>query len=173
MASREDARDAQKGIREISAGSIIFRRTKKGPRFLLLYRGGRTWGFPKGKRGEGEGNFRTALREIYEETGLRSGELRFGAWFKVQDRFIFTRERQKVFKTVTYYLAETRVSRVRLPLQNEGEKGEPHEGYGWFLYRDALYVLRHESLRKNLQKAYELITKGKSDRRPTGTQKPA
>lgn len=175
MAFRKDARDAQKGInkgvREISAGVIIYRKTKEGPRFLLLYHGGRSWSFPKGKRGEGEGNFRTALREVYEETGLRQSDLRFGEWFKVQDRFMFTRERERVFKTVTYYLAETTNPRVRLSFVPEHYQGERHEGYAWFLYRDALRVLRHESMRRNLKNAYERITKRKEERKGISTEK--
>jgi len=36
-------------MREISAGIIIYRRTLKGPKFLLLYHGNNYWNFPKGK----------------------------------------------------------------------------------------------------------------------------
>jgi len=34
---------------QVAAGIIIYQRTKDGPRFLLLYHGGRYWNFPKGK----------------------------------------------------------------------------------------------------------------------------
>ena len=34
--------------KEFSAGLIVYRNTEQGPRFLLLYHGGRYWNFPKG-----------------------------------------------------------------------------------------------------------------------------
>ena len=61
-------------MREISAGIIIFRKTKEGPKFLLLYHGGRYWNFPKGKLEKEEDSYTAALREIKEETGLRPGD---------------------------------------------------------------------------------------------------
>ncbi len=136
-------------LREISAGVIIFRKTKDGPKFLLLYHGGRYWNFAKGKIEAKEGSYEAAIREIKEETGLGRNELRFDPRFKVYDRFIFTRSRQKVFKTVIYFLAETREPTVKI--------SDEHHGYGWFLYRDALRMLLYQNLRNNLKRANDLI----------------
>ncbi|KKU94527.1 MAG: hypothetical protein UY26_C0001G0079 [Candidatus Jorgensenbacteria bacterium GW2011_GWA1_48_13] len=146
-------------MREISAGIIIYRRTKDGPKFLLLYHGGRYWNFPKGKIGDKEARetaFRAALREVREETGLSARDLRFNNRFKVYDRFIYTREKNKIFKIVVYYLAETRQGEIKI--------SEEHSGFGWFLYRDALRMLIHKNLRENLKKANEIV-QGKSLRR--------
>ncbi|MBI4994923.1 NUDIX domain-containing protein, partial [Candidatus Peregrinibacteria bacterium] len=68
-------------VKEISAGIIIYRKTSEGIKFLLLYHGGRYWNFPKGKLDQGEKSFRAALREVKEETGLSSNELRLKEWF--------------------------------------------------------------------------------------------
>ncbi len=139
-------------MREISAGIIIYRRTKDGPKFLLLYHGGRYWNFPKGKIGDKEIRetaFRAALREVKEETGLSGRDLRFNNRFKVYDRFIYTREKNRIFKIVVYYLAETH--------QREIKVSEEHSGFGWFLYRDALRMLIHKNLRENLKKANEIV----------------
>lgn len=149
-------------MREISAGIIIYRRTNEGPRFLLLYSGGAYWNFPKGKLGEGEHAFRAALREVEEETGLRSRDLRFKEPFRVHDSFTYVRNRQKIFKTVTYYLAETREPRVRIKTVPEYHQGEHHEGYGWFLYRDAARMLSKPNLRRHLKHAYDLVVRKKS-----------
>lgn len=143
---------------ETSAGVIIYRRTSDGPRFLILYQGGRYWNFPKGKL-NGESNFNAALREVREETGLTNSDLRFRDWFRVHDKFVYTRDKQKILKTVTYYLAETQNQKIRIKLMPEEYDGEKHYGYGWFLYRDALRMLIHQNLRANLKKAYEIITK--------------
>ena len=135
---------------------IIYRETPDGPKFLLTYHGGRSWSFPKGKL-DGESNFKAALREVEEETGIAEGDLRFKHHFKVRDRFVFTRDRQHIFKTITYYLAETKRVAITLPVRGENEPGEPHEGYGWFLYRDAFRTLMAPNLKRNLKHAYELV----------------
>lgn len=136
---------------EISAGIIIYRKTREGPKFLLLYHGGRYWNFPKGKLDVGEKSFKAALREVKEETGLGAQELQFKEWFKVHDRFTYTRERHKIFKIVIYYLAETVNKVVKI--------SEEHHGYGWFLYRDAFQMLLYPNLQENLKKAHDFIRK--------------
>lgn len=145
----------QKNVtRQISAGVIVYRLTKEGVKFLLLYHGGSYWNFPKGKiqtgEGEPETTFRAALRELKEETGLQPKDLQFNRNFKVYDRYIFRLGKEKVFKTVYYYLARTRQLEIRISPRE-------HEGYGWFLYRDAIKMLRHQNLKNNLKKAFDLI----------------
>lgn len=138
--------------REISSGVIIYRHTEEGVRFLMLFRG--YWNFPKGKLAEGEKSFRAALREVHEETGIRGKDLVFVDWFKVQDRYVFRRDGKKIFKIVSFYLAETKESRVRL--------SEEQQGYGWFLYREAMRMVTTPNLKKNLKKAHEIIIERKN-----------
>jgi len=140
--------------REISAGIIIYRKTKEGPKFLLLYHGGRYWNFPKGKLDKGEKSFKAALREVKEETGLGGDDLRFKKWFKVYDKYIFTSRGHKIFKIVVYYLAESVKSEVKI--------SKEHGGYGWFLYREALRMLIYKNLKNNLKLAYDAIVRRKS-----------
>lgn len=147
---------------EISAGVIIYRRTSEGQKFLILYNGGNYWNFPKGKLVAGERSFRAALREVWEETGLSFRDLKFSDRFKAEDHFTYVRNKQKIFKTVTYYLAETNNPYVRLKIKPENVSGEKHQGYGWFLYRDALRILKAPNLRNSLKKAYDLVTNKKA-----------
>jgi 8-oxo-dGTP pyrophosphatase MutT (NUDIX family) len=150
--------------REIAAGLIIFRETNEGPKFLLIYQGGNYWNFPKGKLEEGERNFRAALREVWEETGIRPSELSIFNNFRVQDRFVFTRDKQRIFKTITFFLAETKKSRVSI-------SGFHDQGCAWFLYKDALKFLRAVNSRRNLKKAYDLIlAKNRVPKTPAGPQ---
>ncbi|MEK7464690.1 MAG: NUDIX domain-containing protein [Patescibacteria group bacterium] len=132
-----------------SAGAIIYTRTKEGPKFLILYHGGRYWNFAKGTVEAGEGSYDTALREISEETGLRGHDLRFNQNFKVYDNFTFSVNRQKILKTVIYFLAEAKGNHVKI--------SKEHQGYGWFLYKDAIRMLIYDNLKNNLKKAYEVI----------------
>lgn len=56
-----------------SCGVVPFRWAGVEPEFLLLFqRGSGTWSFPKGHMEAGETEERTALRELFEETGFRT-----------------------------------------------------------------------------------------------------
>ena len=124
-------------VREISAGLVIFRRTKDGPKFLLLYSGGRYWNFPKGKIEAEEKSLQTALRETEEETGLKRDELKIKKGFKAYERFTFFsgRIRNRVFKTIIFYLAETNKKQIQISSRESN-------GFGWFLYKDAMHLLK-------------------------------
>ena len=125
----------------ISAGIIIFRRTREGVKFLLLYHGRNYWNFPKGKLEAEERSLQTAVREVREETGLKANELRFIENFKAYERFFLGRGSDKAFKIVILYLAETRQPNIVV--------SHEHEGYAWFTFSEAKRVLSkyHENIR--------------------------
>ncbi len=144
--------------REISAGIIIYRRTNEGPKFLLLYHGHNYWNFAKGKIENEEQSYETALREVEEETGLRASELRVKRNFKEYERFSFFRRKEKVFKTVVFYLAETRQPRIRI--------SDEHEGYAWFKYNEAMRLIaKFKDSQMLLKRAYDFLRLEQSKRR--------
>ncbi|HIE56792.1 MAG TPA: NUDIX hydrolase [Anaerolineales bacterium] len=56
-----------------AAGGILWRETQNGPELALVHRERYDdWSLPKGKREPGETWQETALREVFEETGLRA-----------------------------------------------------------------------------------------------------
>ncbi len=148
--------------REVSAGVVVYRRTSEGPKFLLLYHGGRYWNFPKGhlelvKAGGEESpevmesSFRAAVRETCEETGLEEKDLKFRRGFRAYERYTFFKGKTRIVKTVIFYLAETKERQIKI--------SEEHEGFGWFKYRDARGLLT--SYRENeavLRRAYNIIS---------------
>jgi 8-oxo-dGTP pyrophosphatase MutT (NUDIX family) len=79
------------------------------------------WALPKGLIDEGERPAETALREGFEETGVRS---RFAA--KLGDvRYVYTWEGERVFKVVSFFLAHALTGRVgELPPGMEREVAE-------------------------------------------------
>lgn len=148
-------------MKEISAGIIIYRNTAEGPRFLILYHGKGYWNFPKGKIEHEERSFQTAIREIREETGLLRKDLKIFNNFKAYERFTFWRgagnQRTKIFKVVIFYLAETD---KKIILISDPKEGQPHEGFGWFTYREAMRVLnKNKDSRKILDQAYSFLKK--------------
>jgi bis(5'-nucleosidyl)-tetraphosphatase len=146
-------------IKQVSAGFVIFRWTREGPKFLLLYDRGHDWNFPRGKLGTEEKSFHGALRETQEETGLKRADLRIKRGFKAYERFTFlNRDRNKVFKTIIFYLAET--SKKQIELSHE------HEGFGWFSYQDAKELLtQYKERGAVLKKANSFIRQARRPRR--------
>ncbi len=130
----------------ISAGIIIYRKTEHGTKYLLLYSGRNYWNFPKGKIEQNESDFRTALREIHEETGLKQHDLKFQSHFKTFERFTFLHERERIYRIVILYLAETTRADIRVSAE--------HEGYGWFTLSEARKILtKHPATMKILESA--------------------
>lgn len=145
--------------KEISAGIIIYRKTQEGLKFLILYHGKGYWNFPKGKIEHEERSFQTAIREIREETGLLRKDLNIANNFKAYERFTFWRkigeQKEKIFKIVIFYLAETD---KKVILISDKEEGQPHEGFGWFTYKEAMKVLtKNADSRKILSQAYQFL----------------
>lgn len=142
--------------REISAGILVYRKTLEGPKFLLLYHGHDYWNFAKGKIENEEKSFEAAVRETREETGLTTRDLRFARNFKAYERFNFRRSGKMVYKTVIFYMAETNEPRIRI--------SKEHQGYGWFLYREASRILgKYRDSHKVLKNAHDFL-QGKSTR---------
>ncbi|MBU6500416.1 MAG: NUDIX domain-containing protein [Patescibacteria group bacterium] len=135
---------------EISAGIIAYRRTKEGPKFLILYHGGSYWNFPKGHIESEEESLAAALRETREEAGLSGHDLRLIPGFQAYERFYFKKSGQSIFKVVIFYLAESSKKDVRISFE--------HQGYGWFLFRDAQRILgKYKDSQKVLRQAYDFL----------------
>jgi len=155
--------------KEFSAGLIVYRNTPQGPKFLLLYHGGRYWNFPKGhienqknvvtsfpSAGDAEVmNVRetskeAAIRETQEETGIGPSKLSIKRNFRAVEKFRFRRNREQIFKIVIFYLAETNETEVKISSE--------HEGFGWFQYRDARQILApYRDSQRLLRNAYDYI----------------
>src|SRR3989344_6776878 len=87
VVSRENAtifkmNGERKFKKQIVAGFVVYRRTHEGTKYLLLYRRGNYWNFPKGHFELGERGLDNALRETEEETGLKRLDLRIIPGFR-------------------------------------------------------------------------------------------
>ena len=137
---------------QIAAGIIIYRKTKEGIKFLFLYRGRDYWNFPKGKMEAQEKSWQTAFREIREETGLKSTDLKIEQNFKTYEKFTFRINKERIFKTVIFYLAETHEPHIVISPRE-------HEGYAWFTYNEAQKALsnKYRDTIKALKKANDFL----------------
>ncbi len=92
----------------------------------------------------------TALREGYEETGVRS---RLGP--KLGDvKYVYTWEGERVFKIVSFFLAHATGGRIgELPPGMEVEVAEAR----WLPLEDALRLLAYRGERDMAERALELL----------------
>ena len=86
---------------EKSCGAVVFTRREDGVRYVVIENVGGVVGFPKGHIEEGETETQTALREIYEEVGLRP---RLCDGFREVDEHPIPG--RDVIKQIVYFLAE-------------------------------------------------------------------
>lgn len=145
-------REALLTKKQVVTGFVVYRKTSDGIKFLLLYKRGNYWNFPKGHFKPGERSIDTALRELEEETGIKKSELRVVPNFMGYERFYFRAGNEGIYDTVILFLAETHKADVRI-------EPREHSGFGWFLYRDALNVIgkRYIDTQKVLKQAYDFV----------------
>ncbi len=80
-----------------SCGVIPYRWNGTEKEFLILLQTNHCWSFPKGHMEMGETEQQTALRELYEETGLRGGAICEGPVFLEYDIPPYTRKQVVLF----------------------------------------------------------------------------
>ena len=142
--------------REFSAGGVVVRRMR-GRWWAAVVRPRReqhrpqVWALPKGLIDEGERGLETAIREVYEETGLHArGERKLG-----DVRYVYTWEGERVFKVVSFFLLRAVDGRIGdLPPGMEIEVAEAR----WVPLDDAPTVLSYGGEREMALKALDAVT---------------
>lgn len=147
--------------RERSAGLVLVRRLRGRPWLAVVRPRGKpagTWALPKGLVGPGEAAAEAALREGFEETGVRA---RLGP--KLGDvRYVYTWHGERVFKVVSFYLAYATGGRIgALPPGMETEVAEAR----WLPLEEAPRVLAYRGEREMAARALALLAPAPS--RPT------
>ena len=139
--------------KQVVAGFVVYRKTTDGIKYLLLYRRGNYWNFPKGHFKPGERSIDTALRELEEETGIRKSELRIIPNFRAYERYYFRIGNEGIYDTVILFLAETHKADIRIDPRE-------HSGFGWFLHRDAVNIIgkKYGDTRKVLKQASDFLS---------------
>jgi 8-oxo-dGTP pyrophosphatase MutT (NUDIX family) len=139
--------------REFSAGLVLVRRMRGRSWVAAVRPRGkreRTWALPKGQIDVGESAAETALREGFEETGVRS---RLDS--KLGDvRYVYTWDGERIFKVVSFFLAHAVGGRIGdLPPGMEIEVAEAR----WLPLADAPRLLAYKGEREMAERAIEKI----------------
>ena len=141
--------------REFSAGGVVVRRMR-GRWWMAVVRPQRdpgrpeVWALPKGLIDSGERAAETAVRESYEETGVRGVADR-----KLGDvRYVYTWGGQRIFKVVSFFLVRATTGRIgALPAGMEIEVAEAR----WVPLEDAPGLLSYRGEKEMAEKAIEAL----------------
>lgn len=136
-------------MHERSAGIIVYRLKNNEIQYLLLHylHGHGYWDFSKGHLEKDETELVAAIRELKEETGITN--ITFVEGFEHKLSYYFMKEHQKIFKEVTYFLAETNEDKVII--------SEEHVGFLWAPYNKAMEMMAFENSKETLKKANNAI----------------
>lgn len=129
---------------ETSAGGVVYRRTERGPLFLLIRDPYENWGLPKGHLERGETAEQTAVREVREETGI--GHLELQEPLDTIDWF-FREGPDLIHKYCHFFLMETAA---------EATEPQLEEGITeciWLPLDEALRTLTYDNARTVLETA--------------------
>ncbi len=135
---------------EKSCGAVVYRVKDNGKLRILLIRhqNGGHWAFPKGHVEQDETEEETALREIWEETGLRV-ELDMGF------RHVTTYSpKEGVMKDVVYFAAKADTKQVKA-------QEEEVTGIRWCKPKEALETVTYDNDREILRAVLQYLEEKK------------
>jgi len=131
---------------EKSCGAVVFTKTGGRIRYLLIANKGGLWGFPKGHTEGTETEAETALREVYEETGIR---IRLLDGFRTTDAHPIPWKKDTV-KQITYFLGTYENQEIRF---QEEEVSDAR----LVCFEEALTLFRYESSKRILREADDFL----------------
>jgi len=135
---------------EFSAGIVLY----NNGRYLLLnygrsWRAKNRWGFTKGHIEKNETVREAALREAFEETGIKDIQILDDFEHKVV--YYFNRGSHRIKKSVIYLIGLTNETRVHISSE--------HFGFYWATYEEALRMLTFENTKKVIKAAEKFLRK--------------
>jgi 8-oxo-dGTP pyrophosphatase MutT (NUDIX family) len=139
--------------REFSAGGVLVRSVRGREMLAAIRPQGKpagVWALPKGLIDPGETAEATAVREVWEETGVEGRPLE-----KLGDiRYVYTWAGERVFKVVSFFLL--RASRGRIGAIEEAMRVEVAEAR-WLPLADGARLLAYKGEREMAQKASDRL----------------
>ena len=146
-----------------ASGVVVYYLGQDEPHFLLIRsRRDRSWGFPKGHLIHGEDLLSGAMRELWEETGIRQVTLVPG--FAEHITYRVNRAGRFRQKTVTYFLGRVETPTVRL--------SEEHSEHRWAVVEEARKILTFDNLRALVTRAWMIVTPLSPQREPESSSMP-
>ena len=132
---------------EKSCGAVVVTRLNQELRYVIIRSLAGDYGFPKGHCETGETEQETALREIWEETGL---SVRLDPEFRYVDEYPIP-GRPGVMKRIVYFLAAYEDQQIRYQV-------EELSWAGLMRYEEAMEAFQWESSRMILHAASDYLS---------------
>lgn len=133
---------------ERSCGAVVYTVINDTVKYVLIQSIKGDWGFPKGHMEKGETEEQTALREIYEEVGLKVNIL---GGFKTEVEYPLP-DKENVMKQAVYFCAEYQGQEIKA-LESEVSKTALAS------YEEAMKLFNFESSKRILQEAHDFLEK--------------
>lgn len=125
---------------EKSCGAVVFMKINNEVRYVLVQQSEGFHGFPKGHMEDGETEEQTALREIFEEIGIRPQIVK---GFRTVDEHMIPKKADTI-KEIVYFLAE--YTNQKIVVQKDellDAKLLPYaEAYNTFEYESSKRILK-------------------------------
>lgn len=145
MSKSKKQKNTQVLTSHYSAGGAVYR--QKNEWLLINPKDTNRWQLPKGTIDPGEKSEVTAVREVFEETGVK-GEI----VEKIETiRYFFMADRHKIFKSVVFYLMKSAGEEPKIERKWAHEINEAK----WFPFTTAIQNLTYKSDQEILKKAEE------------------
>ena len=130
---------------ERSCGAVVYRNIGGTIRYLLIKnRRSSNWSFPKGHVEDGETLEETAIREVYEEAGIR---IKIFPGFLSKSQYTI---QNRIQKTVQIFAATTDDEQTRI-------QPEEIEDYIWLPFESAYNCLKFENDKTILKDTHEFL----------------
>ena len=134
---------------EKSCGAVVYKKENGALQYLIIESKEGIFGFPKGHMEGNETEKETAVREIWEETGLT---VEITENFRAEDSYLILKNGEQRLKQVVYFLAE---------YENQTSVAQEAEVNAIHLmdYETALGVFQFESAKRILREAHQYMSK--------------
>ncbi len=142
QSENESLSECEANIFERSCGAIVFKEMEGALHVLVIQHGAGHWSFPKGHMEEGESEHETAIREVFEETGIK---IEITSDFRGESTYS---PRKGVRKTVTFFIGSFLGGDI---LPQEGEIYAVH----WMRAADVVPLLTFDKDRSIFLDAFE------------------
>ena len=135
---------------EKSCGAVVFTKINNNIKYLLIQNLSGIYGFPKGHVEHGETEVETALREVYEEVGIK---IKLINGFRTEDEHLIP-EKENTLKKIVYFLGE---------YDNQAFIYQKEELSSAILvdFETAMNLFQFESSKRILKEANDFLTKYK------------
>lgn len=150
MGKSKDKKEKKFVTSRYSSGGAVFRTKNNSFEWILINpKDTDKWQLPKGTIDPGEKSQVTAVREVFEETGVKAEIIE-----KLETiRYFFTGDGQRIFKSVVFYLMKSDGGETKIEEIWAHEIAEAR----WFPFEEALEKLTYNSEKEILKKAQEKV----------------